>query len=363
MDDLALWLALASVPAMDIQRFQRLLEHIPLSEFFAASPTQLQHYGLTARQSELLLAPDHPRIDACQRWLAAAPDRHFIRCIDPEYPPLLRQIKQPPLALFVVGQPALLQQPQLAIVGSRQPTPGARQTAFEFAAALSQAGLTISSGLAQGIDGAAHQGALSVQGGTVAVLGHGLQHIYPKQHTALTAQIAAQGALVSEYMPDQPPRPEFFPLRNRIVVGLSLGTLVVEAALKSGSLISAGYAAEYSRELFAMPGSIYNPQAAGCHQLIQQGAKLTTCPADILDELVGFKPTSLKAQPERKNNCQQALFETGLLANVGDEATAIDVIAARAQLPVAEVSIALLQLELTGEVAVVPGGYIRVRRA
>ncbi len=195
---------------MDIQRFQRLLEHIPLSEFFAASPEQLQHYGLTVRQSELLLAPDHPRIDACQRWLAAAPDRHFIRCIDPEYPPLLRQIKQPPLALFVVGQPALLQQPQLAIVGSRQPTPGARQTAFEFAAALSQAGLTISSGLAQGIDGAAHQGALSVQGGTVAVLGHGLQHIYPKQHTALTGQIATQGALVSEYMPDQPPRPEFF---------------------------------------------------------------------------------------------------------------------------------------------------------
>jgi DNA processing protein len=363
MDDLALWLALSSVPAMDIPRFQRLLEHLPLAEFFSASPAQLQQYGLTARQSEMLLAPNHPRIEAAMGWLSAAPDRHFIRCIDPRYPELLKQIKQPPLALFVIGEPALLQRPQLAIVGSRQPTPSARQTAFEFAAALSQHGLGICSGLAQGIDGAAHQGALSVQGNTVAVLGHGLCHLYPKQHAALTAQIAAEGALVSEYLPDQAPRPEFFPLRNRIVVGLSLGTLVVEAALKSGSLISAGYAAEYSREVFAIPGSIYNPQAAGCHQLIQQGAKLTTCPADILDELADFPAMDLSPQPKRKNNYQQDLFETGLLANVGDEATAIDVIAARAQLPVAEVSIALLQLELTGEVAVVPGGYIRVRRA
>ena len=363
MDDLRDWLALASVPGMDLRRYQRIVQSIPLQQFFSLSAAELQQLGLTEYQSQLLVSPNHRLVESAIHWLQCSPNRHFVRCIDDSYPALLRQIKQPPLALFVEGDLALLSKAQLAIVGSRQPTATGKQIAFQFAADLSRQGLTITSGLARGIDGAAHQGALSVNGKTVAVLGHGLSHIYPKQHQALTEQIAATGALVSEFLPDIEPKPLFFPLRNRIVVGLSLGTLVVEAAEKSGSLISANYAAEYNREVFAVPGSIYNPLAAGCHQLIQQGAKLTRSTADIMDELPDFAATGLNKSVKRKNNCQQDLFEPSLLANVGDEATAIDVIAARAQLSVAEVTIALLQLELSGEVAVVPGGYIRVRSA
>lgn len=363
MDDLRDWLALASVPGMDLRRYQRIVQSVPLQQFFALSASQLQQLGLTEFQSQLLVSPNHRLVDSAIHWLRAAPNRHFVRCIDAAYPELLRQIKQPPLALFVEGDLPLIAQPQLAIVGSRQPTATGKQIAFQFAADLCRQGLAITSGLARGIDGAAHQGALSVSGKTVAVLGHGLSHIYPKQHQTLTAQIAATGALVSEFLPDIEPKPLFFPLRNRIVVGLSLGTLVVEAAEKSGSLISANYAAEYNREVFAVPGSILNPMAAGCHQLIQQGAKLTRTCADIMEELPICSATGLNKSVNRKNNCQQDLFEPSLLANVGDEATAIDVIAARAQLSVAEVTIALLQLELSGEVAVVPGGYIRVRSA
>lgn len=363
MDDLRDWLALASVPGMDLRRYQRICQSVPLQHFFSLSAPELQQLGLTEYQSQLLVAPNHRLVDSATRWLQNAPNRHFIRCIDDAYPDLLRQIKQPPLVLFIEGDVQLLSQPQLAIVGSRQPTATGKQIAFQFAADLCRQGLTITSGLARGIDGAAHQGALSVSGKTIAVLGHGLSHIYPKQHQALTAQIAAEGALVSEFLPDIEPKPLFFPLRNRIVVGLSLGTLVVEAAEKSGSLISANYAAEYNREVFAVPGSIFNPMAAGCHQLIQQGAKLTRSCADIMEELPVSSAIDLNKSVKRKNNCQQDLFEPSLLANVGDEAIAIDVIAARAQLSVAEVTIALLQLELSGEVAVVPGGYIRVRRA
>lgn len=363
MDDLRQWLALASVPGMDLPRYRRLIQSIPFSEFFRASPAQLQSYGLTELQSQMLLAPQHQRIDKALLWLEQSPDRHFISCLDPRYPPLLKQIKQPPLALFVEGQPDVLSLPALAMVGSREPTPTGRQIAFEFAAELCRAGFSIVSGLARGIDGCAHQGALSVSGTTVAVLGNGLAHIYPKQHAQLTAQVRESGSLVSEYLPDEAPRTMFFPLRNRIVVGLSLGTLVVEAAEKSGSLISANYAAEYSREVFAVPGSIYNPLAAGCHQLILQGAKLTRSVADIIEELAIFLPTKPSKHVLRKNNCQQDLFEHSLLANVGDEVTAIDVIASRAGMPVADVTIMLLELELSGEVAVVPGGYIRVRRA
>ena len=363
MDDLRQWLALASVPGMDLLRYQRLIQSIPFSEFFSASQAQLQSYGLTELQSQMLLAPEHQRIDNALHWLEQQPNRHFISCLDPRYPSLLKQIKQPPLALFVEGNPEALAKPNLAMVGSREPTPTGRQVAFDFAAGLCRAGLGIVSGLARGIDGCAHQGALSVNGSTVAVLGNGLSHIYPKQHAKLTAQVRESGALVSEYLPDEAPRTMFFPLRNRIVVGLSLGTLVVEAAEKSGSLISANYAAEYSREVFAVPGSIYNPLAAGCHQLIVQGAKLTRSVADIMEELAIFLPQKPVKGAKRKNNCQQGLFEHSLLANVGDEATAIDVIASRAGMAVADVTIMLLELELSGEVAVVPGGYIRVRRA
>ncbi len=364
MDDLYHWLTLAAVPGMDVVRFESLCSAIPFQEIFRSSAATLVAAGLTQSQAKRVTCPSRTMLESSMHWLQNGIDCHAITYQDPRYPPLLREIKHPPLVLFVQGDCTLLAKPQLAIVGSRQPTATGREIAFDFAVDLANKGVVVTSGLARGIDAAAHQGALSVaRGKTIAVCGHGLSHQYPWQHAELFRQIAAQGALVSEYPPPVEPQARLFPIRNRIIVGLSLGTLVVEAAEKSGSLISANYAAEYNREVFAVPGSIRSPQSAGCHQLIQQGAKLTRNTADILEELAIDLPKSGGKTNVEKNNCQQDLFVTGLLSNVGDEATAIDLIAARAAMPVADVTIALLELELAGAVAAVPGGYIRVRRA
>lgn len=364
MDDLHHWLTLAAVPGMDVVRFESLCSAIPFQEIFKSSSATLVAAGLTESQAKRILRPASSMLDSTHEWLANSVHNHAITFQDARYPQLLREIKHPPLMLFVQGDIKLLQQPQLAIVGSRQPTATGREVAFDFAADLASKGLVITSGLARGIDAAAHQGALSVAGGnTIAVCGHGLNHRYPWQHEDLFRKIAENGALVSEYLPQVAPQARLFPIRNRIVVGLSLGTLVVEAAEKSGSLISANYAAEYNREVFAVPGSIRSQQSAGCHQLIQQGAKLTRNTADILEEFAVDLPMFCAKHHIEKNNCQQDLFVSSLLSNVGDEATAIDLIAARAAMPVADVTIALLELELAGAVAAVPGGYIRVRRA
>lgn len=363
MDDLEHWIRLAAIPSMDRLKHQQWSTQVSADDFHQLDDHQLQQLGFTSGQIQCHRAITPRRIEHCMEWLQTSPDHHFIRYTDPLYPELLCQIKQPPFALFIKGDLALLNEAQIAIVGSRQPTATGKQVAFNFAADLCRLGLTVTSGMAKGIDGCSHRGALSVQGNTIAVLGHGFDTVYPAQHKELATDIANSGALVSEFLPDVPPKGDHFPLRNRIVVGLSLGTLVVEAALKSGSLISAGYAAEYSRELFVIPGSIYNPQAAGCHQLIQQGAKLTTCVADIIEEWSFLQNNGLSTVKGKEKNLQTGLFDDGLLANVGDEATAIDVIAERSGLSVAQVSIELLQLELAGEVAAVPGGYIRVRRA
>jgi len=362
MDDLNYWLRLMAVPGLDYSRLAAIGPAISIAELFQASVPQLQQWGLTGPQS-LHLQQSQYKADAAQRWLDASAQHWFIPFTDSLYPPLLREITHPPLGLFGCGDPQVLSQPQIAIVGSRRPTPAGRQLAVEFASELAALGYVITSGLARGIDGAAHFGALQVQGQTIAVMGHGLCHLYPPQHQALQQQIIASGAVVSEFLPQQHPKPEFFPIRNRIVVGLSLGTLVVEAAEKSGSLISARYAADYNREVFAIPGSIRNPQAAGCHQLIQQGAKLTCSIADIMEELAPQLAVNLFSDAVEKNSCSLHLSDASLLANVGDEATAIDLIADRAAMPVADVTIALQQLELAGAIAAVPGGYIRVRRA
>lgn len=364
MDDLHHWLTLAAVPGMDVVRFESLCSAIPFDEIFSSSTATLVAAGLTESQANRINRPAKSMLDNTIAWLSSCANCHAITFQDPHYPQLLREIKHPPLMLFIKGDIKLLAKPQLAMVGSRQPTVTGREIAFDFAADLATKGLVVTSGLARGIDAAAHLGALSVPAGkTIAVCGHGLNHRYPWQHEDLFQKIAEQGALVSEYLPQVEPQARLFPIRNRIVVGLSLGTLVVEAAEKSGSLISANYAAEYNREVFAVPGSIRSPQSAGCHQLIQQGAKLTRNTADILDELAIDLPNFGSQRVAQKNNCQQDLFVSSLLSNVGDEATAIDLIAARVEMPVADVTIALLELELAGAVAAVPGGYIRVRRA
>ena len=363
MDELHNWLALASVHGLDGLKYQRLREHISLSELVRLPESTLRNIGFTERQAFLLAQESGAKVQSALRWLDQATNHHVITYADKNYPALLKQTKQPPLLLFVKGDPQLLSQQQLAMVGSRQPTPTGRKVAFNFAAELTQQGYLVTSGMARGIDSESHKGALSAGGLTIAVLGHGLEQVYPTSNKALAQAIAEQGALVSEYFPDVQARAEFFPQRNRIVVGLSIGTIVVEAALKSGTLISANLAAEYSRDVFAVPGSIYSPQSAGCHALIQQGAKLVTGVADIIEEWSFFSQSCLKSEAEQEKSTETDLFARQLLANVGDEVTAVDQIAERAGVVIADATIALLQLELAGEVAAVPGGYIRVRSA
>jgi DNA processing protein len=305
-------------------------------------------------------------IDAELRWLEDDL-HHFIPLGDPSYPALLAGLSDAPIGLFVRGDPTALSLPQLAIVGSRNPTAGGRDHAASFAEHLARCGLAITSGLAIGIDAAAHQGALAAAGVTVAVCGTGLDIDYPPAHRALAEQIAERGALVSEFALGMPPLPANFPRRNRIISGLSLGTLVVEAALRSGSLITARLAAEHGREVFAIPGSIHNPLTRGCHQLIRQGAKLVETGDDIFAELralVGALAGAWAATPDAPKATAPApvldkAYEI-LLDALGFEPAGVDVLVERTGLAADEVASMLLILELDGKLESRPGGrYVR----
>lgn len=304
---------------------------------------------------------DWASVDKDLAWLAAK-DRYLIHKGSLLYPPLLKEIQSSPPVLFVQGNPKLLSQPQIAMVGSRNPTSIGCETALAFAQYFSKAGFTVTSGLAVGIDAAAHQGALSGVGGTIGVLGSGLDRIYPTSHQALAAAIVEHGgALVSEFPTAVPPLPTHFPRRNRIISGLALGVFVVEATLNSGSLITAKYALEQGREVFAAPGSIHSPLAKGCHALIKQGAKLVEAAQDILEELGAFIQyrTPVPVQPEA---LQDEVLSSGLealLTKIGYDCTPVDLIVARSGLTPQAVSSMLLELELIGRVTPVPGGYAR----
>src|SRR5208282_1313559 len=243
-----------------------------------------EHAGIAAVAREFLTSPQAALSPAERAWLEN-PQHHVLPYIDPRYPGLLREAGRYPIALYVAGNAEVLNDPQLAIVGSRNPTPQGLATAHDFAEGLAAHGLAITSGLAAGIDSAAHRGALAAQGITLAVLGSGIDSIYPRGNQRLSEEIRFRGALVSEFPLGTPPRRENFPQRNRIIAGLSLGTLVVEAARRSGSLITARLAGDQSREVFAIPGSIHSPLSRGCHELIRQGAKLTETAHDILSDL------------------------------------------------------------------------------
>ncbi|MDH4107382.1 MAG: DNA-processing protein DprA [Gammaproteobacteria bacterium] len=291
-------------------------------------------------------------------WLGRG--RHFlITAESDDYPELLRELGDNPAALYVDGDRDVLQLPAIAIVGSRNPTRGGTSNAYEFARHLARSGFVIVSGLAQGIDTAAHQGALDVGGRTIAVLGHGMDSVYPASNRELAGRIAASGALVTEFPLGTPPRRENFPARNRIISGLSLGTLVVEAARRSGSLITARLAGEQGREVFALPGSIHNPLAKGCHQLIRQGAKLVESVDDILSELRPLATHLMQnqaddaASSERPARDQQ--YQLLLDALAYDPASAEE-LASRSGLTIGQVSSMLLILELEGEVESLPGG-------
>ena len=252
-----------------------------------AGPTAWRSAGCSAQQRALLALPDAAMVTRGLRWLER-PRRHLVSIREADYPALLRDLETAPLALFIDGDPAALWHPGVAVVGSRTPSPSGAELASDFAAALARTGLSIVSGLAAGVDARAHRAALEVADGrTVAVVATGLDQTYPPRHVQLQALIAERGAVVSEYPPGTAARPGQFPARNRIVAGLSLGTLVIEAALRSGALITARLAAETGREVFALPGSVRNPRSRGCHRLIRDGAQLVEEPADVVSGLAG----------------------------------------------------------------------------
>ncbi len=296
-------------------------------------------------------------IDA--EWLADT-RHHVVKHQGERFPELLQQLSNPPLLLYVDGNPDLLHLPALAIVGSRNPTKGGARNAFEFARHLAGAGFAIVSGLAQGIDTAAHRGALAANGTTIAFLGHGIDRVYPASNRELAEEIADKGALVSEFPLGTHPGREHFPQRNRLISGLSLGTLVIEAARRSGSLITARLAAEQGREVFALPGSIHNPLARGCHELIRQGAKLVETADDILAELAPLVGHVLQNTMESisKENSEQPLEGeyVELRKHLGHDPISINDLPENSGLTIDQVSSMLLILELHGEVASLSGG-------
>ncbi len=315
-----------------------------------------------------LAAPDATAIQRDLAWLDHV-DHHLVVCSSDDYPMLLRNVPHAPAALFVAGNPSHLWSPQIAIVGARSATAGGVANARNFARAFVQAGNTITSGLAEGIDGAAHAAALDAGGATIAVLGTGPDLIYPRQHAELARRIQANGALVSEFPPGTPGKPEHFPRRNRIIAGLSLGTLVIEAGLKSGSLITARLAAEQGREVFALPGSIHSPLSRGCHRLIRDGAKLIETAEEVLDELHGVGALLADGLRQRLAFPQDSAQTESNHAHDPDyvrvlEATAaapaaMDELVARTGLSAAALSSMLLVLELEGVVVAENGRYQR----
>ena len=313
--------------------------------------------GLSTNAMRWLAAPDLARIESDMRWLEAS-GATLLAVTDDQYPELLRQSPDAPPLLFVLGDSAALAEPQIAMVGSRNPTAGGVATARDFAAKFARAGVTVTSGLALGIDAACHEGALAGGGITIAVLGCGLDGIYPKAHEALAERIAAAGAVVSEFPPGVPPLPEHFPQRNRIIAGLSAGTLVIEAATRSGSLITARLAGNAGREVFALPGSIHNERARGCHELIRQGAKLVERVEDVLCELKITFESQLLASPPTVAKKLPRLDKASkiLLDALAFEPASVDSLIERTGLNSESITSMLLILELEGHVAPHPGG-------
>jgi DNA processing protein len=359
--ELKYWLALLHAPGVGSINYNRLLEKTGNPEpLFNAASAQLSQWGVADALKQYLKAPDWESVEASLRW-AEQPDNHLITLHDPLYPSQLREISDPPPLLFVHGDPEVLATPQLAMVGSRNPSMSGRETAREFARHLAASGITIISGLAIGIDGACHSGALEADGITIAVTGTGPDRVYPASQHNLAHQVAKQGALVTEFPPGTRVRPGNFPRRNRIISGMSLGTLVVEAAEKSGSLITARLASEQGREVFAIPGSIHNPLARGCHRLIRQGAKLVETAGDILEELApllrGLNPQPLPATPEEAQQGPELDPDYQMLLEcMGFDPVQIDPLIERSGLTAEEVSSMLILLELEGHVSSAPGG-------
>lgn len=312
------------------------------------------------------LVIDYQKVDVALEWQQQAADHHLLCFSDPLYPPLLKQLSDPPAVLFVKGCLEALALPYLAIVGSRNASPGGLQVAYQLAAEMSSMGFGICSGMAMGIDGAAHKACVDHQGRTIAVLGTGIEIIYPRKHRQLYHDIQRQGCILSEFWPDTGPFAGNFPKRNRIISGLSLGTLVVEACRKSGSLITARLAMEQGREVFAVPGSILGGYHQGCHDLLRDGAKLVETAADIVEELASLTAFHLEELKLCHHIQQDEICNlpfSSLLASVGYETTSIDAVVEHSGKTIDLVLEQMLELELQGWVIAVPGGYVRVKRS
>lgn len=353
--ELASWLRLTLAPEIGNAARRALLKAFgsPPAVFDAGLPA-LGAVVDPALAERLLRHECQADIDAALDW-ADQPGNHLLTLADAAYPCSLLSSDDPPLLLYAKGNAAALNRPMLAVVGSRNATAQGLRDAEAFARALGEAGLTIVSGLALGIDAAAHRGALATAAGTVAVIGTGADRLYPARNEALAREIADKGAVVSEFPLGTPALATNFPRRNRIIAGLGLGCLVVEAALRSGSLITARLAAESGREVFAIPGSIHSPLSRGCHQLIRQGAKLVESVADILEELRWEAP-SPACGGSRDANVESSGSEERVLASLGHAPCALDTLAARSGLTPADLLAMLLPMELAGRVAQLPGG-------
>ena len=370
VSELPYWLALLYAPKIGPATFQRILSICQEPKaLFEADPGDVlgETLRLPAPTLAYLRQPDWGRVEQDLAWAEKA-DCHILPIGHRHYPALLKEITDPPPLLFVRGQPAVIALPQLAIVGSRNPSAGGRQIAHDTARRLATTGLVITSGMALGIDAASHEGAMEA-GMTVAVTGTGLDRIYPARHRDLAHRIVEQGAIVSEFPLGTPPIANNFPRRNRIISGLSLGTLVVEAAVQSGSLITARIAADQGREVFAMPGSIHNPLSRGCHALLRQGAKLVENVTDILEELGPLASVAITAIAQEQNeirhdtsgndDCHFPDMSNPVIENMGFEPISIDRLVERCGLTPETVSSMLLSLELQGRVTSIGGLYSR----
>nr|VFJ64899.1 MAG: DNA protecting protein DprA [Candidatus Kentron sp. DK] len=365
------WLGLFRAPQLGAAKLRALLAAYPdPTAIFNATPSQLTHMGLAEETRKYIAEYDGSAVAGDMAWLERS-DHHLLILTGSGYPPRLAEIPDPPPFLFARGNREILTAPQIAMVGSRNPTPTGLETAFSFARELAGMGFVITSGLATGIDGAAHRGAMAAGGRTVAVMGTGLDRVYPARHREIALEIVENGACVSEFPLGAPPVAANFPRRNRIISGLCLGVLVVEATTRSGSLITARLAAEQGREVFAIPGSIHNPLARGCHLLLRQGAKLVESASDILEEIGPQEPWP--SPPDADKIASDTDTGAGgelpldaeyrqLLDNMGFEPTPVDTLCERTGLTVAVISSMLLTLELEGYVSSSPGrGYSRIK--
>ena len=370
--DTRAWLALLRAPALGGTRLRAALAEHGSAQAAREALARSRSAPLADATRAWLRAPDLALLQADLDWLAR-PGHHLLTCDDEDFPALLQRTSGAPAALFVAGDPTMLWRPQLAIVGSRNPTAAGRENAAAFATALAQAGLTITSGLADGVDAAAHGAALHTPAGTIAVVGTGPDRVYPAKHKALARQVVEHGALVSEFPPGTGPKREHFPRRNRVIAGLSLGTLVVEASVQSGALITARLAAEAGREVFALPGSIHNPLARGCHRLIRQGAALVETTDEVLEALASVAAqladalrarleAPVAAAPRAHPIAASPLGDPDyarLWDALGHDPAGIDQLAARTGLTVDALSSMLLLMELEGRVSAAHGRYAR----